>query len=134
VADEPEETNGKMTRQRQRALARAETKRNRPRPHRLERGGHFHEDDDVVALPCWSAFAEDGRKASHDALIAALGPLRVSGVSWREATGDEAHALLDEMTAGEMDEAHRDHYRRIRAHLREYGGWVVVALAKARKA
>jgi hypothetical protein len=52
-------------------------------------------------------------------------------VKWIIRTGDDATRVLGELHAGNPPEEISNHYRRIGAHLREYGGWLVVACCEA---
>lgn len=68
------------------------------------------------------------RQKTHDALIEDMGDRRRGGVQWRQYTGKDAVDALAQMTV-DADMVAADYYRRIGAHLREYGGWLVLALA-----
>ena len=68
------------------------------------------------------------RQATHDTLIQMMGALRVGGVTWRQVTGQDAYDTLDLLSKDASREL-LDYYRSVRAHLRERGGWVVVATA-----
>jgi len=77
---------------------------------------------------------EQAKRETHDVLIAQMGSQRVGGVSWMIATGEGALKILNDAWP-DADEAqeHHDYYRRIGAHLREYGGFLVVATAPGRR-
>lgn len=99
--------------------------------------------DDVGLIIGWApdeAALPEARQKTHDALIMAMGPLRLGGggVSWRQVTGDSASEVLSSMTREEYEEhggraEYLDNFRRLRAHLREYGGWLVIATAPGRR-
>lgn len=74
---------------------------------------------------------DEARAKLHDSLIAMMGDQRSGPVEWRWWEGQAAHRNLDRLAAAaaSADQPIRDHYRRVRAHLREWGGIVVVAMA-----
>lgn len=83
----------------------------------------------------WCAAEEDlpdARQGTHDALLKVMGDRRTGGVTWRHYTGDQANEVLDRLVVDEKRPELSDHYRRLRALLREYGGWLVVATAPGR--
>lgn len=67
----------------------------------------------------------------HDKLIAMLGPKRRGPVTWIWRGGDQALALLDTLDRDDDEPELREHYARVRSHLEEHGGLVVVAKAEA---
>lgn len=91
-------------------------------------------DINCAEMVGWCATEADivnARKATHDALIAAVGDRRNGPVAWREATGADALALLNEIAVDPPSEEHGNYYRQLRGKLREFGGYIVVALAPA---
>lgn len=80
---------------------------------------------------CDEASIELAKKQTHDTLIALMGDRRIGGVQWRIHTGQEAVEALGVLRKGATGE-HADYYRQIGAHLREYGGYLVVAMAPGR--
>lgn len=114
--------------------ARAE----RRRQERAQRRPARHDDQDYGVQPGWCATLddlEDAKSASHDLLIASMGARRTGPVEWRWWTGDEARRRLSTLWEGwENPTAYEaDVLRRIGAHLREYGGYLIIAMAKGRK-
>lgn len=88
--------------------------------------------DEMAVQAGWCATEAElteARRATHDSLIAQLGPARRGGVSWMFETGEQAVALLDEVAKDPPSSVHADYFRQMRACLREYGGWIVVAMA-----
>lgn len=75
---------------------------------------------------------EECQHQAHDTLVAGMGENRVGPVRFSVSSGDEAQVMLTQLGEGNTNQAMLDHYRRLRAMLREYGGWIVVALAPAR--
>lgn len=101
------------------------------KPSRRARRRARH-DENVGILIGWCATEDDlaeTRQGTHDALIKLMGDRRTGGVSWRQLTGDDAREALSMLTRGEMRPELLDHYRHLRAFLREYGGWLVIATA-----
>lgn len=101
---------------------------------RRELGPHGRSDAIQTAwIPAWASTdegaLEEAKKRTHDDLIAMLGDRRRSGVSWAIHEGDAAEKALGALwkdAAPEMG----DYLREIRRHLRQYGGFFVVAMAK----
>lgn len=90
-------------------------------------------DAEYATLVAWCAAKSDlaeARRQTHDTLIAMLGDRRRGGVRWQQHTGADAVRALGIMREGATGEL-ADHYRRVAGHLREYGGWLVVAMAEA---
>lgn len=114
---------------------RAEMRRHRRAVLRSQR--HPWPADAIVAvLAAWAATEADlpeCRKRAHDQLIELMGDHPRGPVRWTWHTGDEAHLVLDQMVRTETSAALLDHYRRLRAHLREWGGYLVLAMAEARQ-
>lgn len=70
------------------------------------------------------------KQATHDAVIEMLGDRRLGGVTWRIFDGpDECNGALDQLQARAAQGPEADHYRRLRAMVREYGGFIVMAFA-----
>ena len=92
-------------------------------------------DADYGTVAAW-CLAEsdlpDARASTHDTLLKIMGDERTGGVQWLQWTGDEAWAALREIREGATGE-HADYYRRISGHLREYGGWLVLAMAPGKR-
>lgn len=116
------------TRAERRRLARLEAKR-----ARADECGRIVPEGDYAITAGWFGTLADLEKAkrqSHDILVEMMGDRRSGPVHWRwweSGDGaDEALRVLSEAAAPHE----LDHYRRVRAHLREYGGFVIVALAK----
>lgn len=114
--------------------ARAE----RRRLERAQRRTHHAPDPDAdyLTIAGWFQSLDDLKEAkrlSHDNVVDALGDRRTGPVQWRYATGPDAHRLLDQVAAGPKSDELGDHYRRLRAHLREWGGYIIVAMARGRR-
>lgn len=99
-----------------------------------QRFGHQYDDAGVMVAWCVDEpdAIEEAKKATHDGLIQSMGSQRRGGVTWQIHKGESAAKVADDliatMRADEPDEL-RDYYRRIRAHVREYGGCVIVTHA-----
>lgn len=95
-------------------------------------------DNRVGVLIGWAhteADLPEARQATHDQLISLMGAGRTGGVTWRQATGTDALSMLAAAAVDTpIDSELFDHYRRLRAMLREYGGWLVLASAPGRLA
>lgn len=96
---------------------------------------HVHPEGDYGTQPGWFATLDDleeAKKLSHDLLIASMGDRRTGGVQWRYWTGDDATRVLRDYTTtgGPWKADEWDILRRIRAHLREYGGYLIIAMAE----
>jgi hypothetical protein len=113
--------NGRRAKARNRERARAHTKL-------------ADVDQDVGVLVGWCRSTEDleeTKRATHDGLISLMGDRRTGGVRWRICTGEtEGNEALRVLRDGVRDQALLDHYRRLAAHLREWGGHLVVAMAE----
>lgn len=93
----------------------------------------FRPDDDVAVVPAWAATEADlpeARRRAHDTLLALLGERRRGPVHWSWWSGADAFQALRVLAEDTPTAEHADNYRRLRAHLREYGGYLVVAMAK----
>lgn len=88
---------------------------------------------DVACLLAWCATEDDlaeARRRTHDALIEMMGPARTGGVTWRWWKGERAREVVEVALADPDQPADlAAYYRQVLAHLREYGGYVVVASA-----
>lgn len=107
---------------------RAERRR-AERAHAKRRRMH---DEHCGVLFGWCATKDDlpdARRQTHDLLIKLMGARRTGPVSWVWWTGDEAHQALDRAAEGELRTEHLANYRQLRAHLREWGGYIVLATA-----
>lgn len=106
--------------------------RHRREARAAARPQQFVPDADYATVPAWCATEDDlpdTRQATHDTLIALMGDKRTGGVKWLWWTGAEAERALGIMRQGAVGE-HADNYRRCAGHLREYGGYLVVAMAQ----
>ena len=104
---------------------------NRQQRRKAQRRQHHHNAQHHGVMVAWAASEADlpeARQQTHDRLIATMGDQRRGGVTWRQTTGDQAVETMAMLTEGATCEL-ADYYRRIRAMLREHGGWVVVASA-----
>ena len=119
--------------------ARAERRRHArgPRgPRHLHSPPELNDDGIYGVQPGWFQSLDDldhAKQSSHDALIATMGDRRTGGVQWRWWTGQEAHQVLAMLRTDKLeveDEHTANTYRRIAAHLREYGGYLIVAMAE----
>lgn len=72
---------------------------------------------------------ETALKGTHDALIKLMGTERVGGVGWQVVGLPQANDVLDTLTEGTETQELLDHYRHLRALLREHGGYLVIARA-----
>lgn len=111
--------------------ARAE----RRRRERATRRPARHLDRDYGVQPGWFAdldALEEAKRGTHDLLIASMGDRRTGGVQWRWWTGEEATVQLTMLRGGWMNltDYESDVLRRIAAHLREYGGYFIIAFAE----
>ena len=117
------------------------------RAHRRPRRAKAHRfpaDDDILLIPAWCREASDldhVKQETHDRVIARLGDRRTGGVRWKIAGPDQAdaYAALDHLAKrpeNPDDVAHSEgwyeHIRRLRALVREYGGYIVIAMAPGR--
>jgi hypothetical protein len=76
---------------------------------------------------------DDAYRGTFLSLTDQLGDRQTSPVQWAHLSGDLATSALDEMQANPANTLKMfDHYRRLRASLREYGGYLVIAYAKGR--
>lgn len=103
------------------------------RARRRELGGHGRPGRIETAwIPAWAGdekALEEAKQETHDFLIETLGHARRSGVSWGiYEAGERAEKAMGELFE-RADPAMADVLRRIRGHLREYGGWLVVGMA-----
>lgn len=83
----------------------------------------------VAAWAADEAALPEARTGTHDNLIALLGARRRGGVRWGQWTGAEAVAQLGQLQGEAYAPAVANYLRAIGGHLREYGGWLVVATA-----
>lgn len=65
-------------------------------------------------------------------LLEQLGEMRDGEIEWRWFDPELAGAVLDSLVEDEVDEAVFNYYRSIRGRLREHGGLLVIAWARAR--
>jgi hypothetical protein len=83
--------------------------------------------------PAWAADHEalpEARQQAHDLLLEQMGERRTGPVTFRTYEGRSAHSVLDVLATKYGHEGMAaDVIRRLRAHLREYGGFLVVATA-----
>lgn len=89
---------------------------------------------DHGVVPAWCATEDDletTRQQTHDILVQLMGDRRVGRVSWRWWTGPAAEQSLGILGQGATGE-NAEYYRQIGAHLRQYGGFLVVAMAPGR--
>lgn len=122
--------NGRRAKQRRRAGALAHTKPVTPEQAMQAWDGRAAENMGTIVGWCASeADLTDAREALHDALIKLMGDQRTGSVFWVWREGQHAHELLNQVAVDERSQEILDHYRRVRAHLREYGGFVVIAMA-----
>ena len=95
-------------------------------------------DDEVAVQICWCSLEriDDAKAQTHDMVVERLGDRRTGAVSWIVAQSvDDAHRIVDDLVDpahGPMSEGEANYYRQVRAHLREWGGTVVVAVAPGR--
>lgn len=76
----------------------------------------------------------DARRKLHDALVGFMGDKRTGPVTWRWWSDSEAVDQLRKMRAGGIPRgADADQERRVAACLREYGGYLVVAMAPGKR-
>lgn len=96
----------------------------RARPCRIE-------DDTygVLIVAATEADLPEARQRTHDALIGLMGDGRTGPIEWRQAKGAAATAILDIAARDPVTPELADYYRRVRAMVRENGGWLVMALA-----
>jgi hypothetical protein len=76
---------------------------------------------------------ENLKKILHDRLIEMMGDRRRSGVRWVVTEGDDARDFLTALGKDNLagtGVAWNDYVRQLRARLREYGGWIVGAVAE----
>lgn len=91
----------------------------------------------MLVQPAWcdgtpGAIAE-AKQTAHDYVVAALGDRRTGAVRWLvPETVEASHELLDRLLDADSPQEWSDLIRRIRAHLREYGGVALVAMAPGR--
>lgn len=78
---------------------------------------------------------DQAKKSTHDILIGLLGDRRRGGVSWIIESGTPAAEVVSKFIESGWEDGgdYREltHYRQVKAHLREHGGFVVVAVAAA---
>lgn len=87
----------------------------------------------VAIVAAWCQGDDDlpeARQQTHDKLCALMGDTRTSGVQWLWYRDEHATEALDRLQLEDDPPELSDYYRRIRAHLREYGGYLVVAMAE----
>lgn len=102
---------------------------------RRERHGpnlhRFNSAHDTALTWAWASTepgaVDEAKQATHDRLIAQLGARRRSGVAWDVLEGEAAKAQLRHL------HSHSDQWRQGMAKLREFGGFLVVAMANADK-
>lgn len=99
---------------------------------------HNHDYDPWVGIQLAWAENEDAlpeaRQRTHDHLIASMGANRTGGVKWSQLQTEAGKDFLNNIIGDEGNSAElNDYYRRLYAHLREYGGWLVVATAEGRR-
>lgn len=106
-------------------------RRHRKAAARQRRRAHEADYGVMVGWCKTEAELDEARRLLHDGVIDMMGARRRGAVTWRWETGDDADQLLAKLVQGTAtgDQAILSHYRRVRAHLREYGGIVVVAMA-----
>lgn len=88
----------------------------------------------IVAGWCASeAELDEAKKGTHDIVIGMAGDRRRGGVQWRIASGADATQILSQLREPQLDNELElnDYYRRIAAMLREFGGFLVVAMCPA---
>lgn len=88
---------------------------------------------DYATMVAWCATEADlpeTRRQTHDGLIALMGASRRGGIQWRQWTGSDASEALNGLWHDATPPDLADHYRRVAGHLREYGGWLVLAMAR----
>lgn len=82
----------------------------------------------------WAADDEalgEARTQTHDALLKQLGDRRRGGVRWGQWSGDEATEQLGRLQAEAYAAEVQQYLGAIGGHLREHGGWLVIATAPA---
>lgn len=108
------------------------------RKHQRAHRNHAPDYDPWVGVQlAWCATEDDlpeARQRSHNALIATMGANRTGGVKWSQLQTEAGKDFLANIIGDEGNSAElNDYYRRLMAHLREYGGWLVVAQAEGRR-
>lgn len=120
----------------QRRQARAERRHNHGRNPMPPPTGSAHHGDGVACVTGWCADDDalpELRQKTHDTVISLLGANRRSGVRWHQYQDQAAYDHLEAMTVGCTDTALLELYRTCRGYLREYGGWIVTAMADGTK-
>lgn len=109
----------------------------RARYRRLHRADAKRQDEGICTVAGWCAEdnLEEGKRQTHDSLIKLMGAQRTGGVRWHISQLPEANGHLDDLISAEGTSTDLfEYYREIRAHLREYGGHLVIAMAAGRPA
>jgi hypothetical protein len=105
------------------------------RATKRRRRAERHDATEEAFVAAWCAGEDDiveANKATHDALIRMLGARRRGGTTWRVYVGGDALRVLGMMLGAPGNSTElANYYRRIRALLREQGGYLVVASAPA---
>lgn len=108
-----------------------------------QRHPHWHvdldPDEDVAVVPAWCADLPDAvaeaKQATHDAVVALLGAARRGPVRWQLHEPPAAYEVLAALaSSGPWDAESSAYHRGLRAHLREYGGLLVIAYAPGERA
>ncbi len=91
-------------------------------------------DDGFGVMVGWCATEsdlEEAKQQTHDGLIKLMADRRRGGVHWRicQAGTDQAREALAKLFDG-ADVELADYYRQIAGMMREYGGFMVIALAE----
>lgn len=88
--------------------------------------------------PAWAMDAEslpEARQQAHDILVMQMGDRRAGPVEWRTYEGEAALKVIGEYGRGYAPDSYQASIvRRMRGHLREYGGFIVIALAPEKPA
>lgn len=101
-----------------------------------EKGNRLVPDRDYATSVGWAAdeaALPEARQVTHDGLLRLLGGAKRGVVTWRQYTGEEADRALSQMKEN-ADLDRFEYYRRISGKLREFGGYLVVAMAPADRA
>lgn len=115
------------------------TRAERRRRERAQRKNaeRLHPDGVYGVQPGWfhtMADLEEAKKSSHDMLIASMGDRRIGPVHWRWWTGVDAFQRLNDLRSGETDAYAIHVYNQIGRHLRQHGGYLIIALAEGASA
>lgn len=74
---------------------------------------------------------DEAKRMGHDTLVALMGDRRTGPICWRWYEGANAARFLDQYQAGQTaGTAEFEYVRAVRAHLREYGGFVLLTIAE----